>query len=165
MIFLRVQVYTSAKYSFFVSKVYVLNWDLFIYFFTPLWRRPYKAKSPHLYPGGCSPHPDHVLGAGGEGGAEQPRHLGQKVHSRVRQLEQGQAVQGGAESEQENFTVSTLVAKCSSISSKFTFICVLFKLGVAENKFKPMGLLSIFFDWLRPWERDFWVKQVGHSLL
>ena len=59
--------------------------------------------SDHLYPGGCSPHPDHVLGAGGEGGAEQPRHLGQEVQGRVRQLEQGQTLQGRAESEQEHF--------------------------------------------------------------
>ena len=69
----------------------------------------------HLYPGGCSPHSDHVLGAGGEAGAEQPRHLGQKVQSRVRQLEQRQALQGGAESEQENLVDLTLVAKYSSI--------------------------------------------------
>ena len=64
----------------------------------------------HLYPGGCSPHSDHVLGAGGEGGTEQPQYLGQEVHGRVWQLEQSQALQGGAESEQENST-DQMVAK------------------------------------------------------
>lgn len=45
-----------------------------------------------LDPRGGSPHPDHVLGAGGEGGAQQPLHLGQEVQGGVRQLEQGQAL-------------------------------------------------------------------------
>ena len=53
-----------------------------------------------LDPGGGSAHPDHVLGAGGEGGAEQPLHVGQEVDGGVRQLEQGQALQGRAESDQ-----------------------------------------------------------------
>ena len=58
-----------------------------------------------LDPGGGSPHPDHVLGAGGEGGAEQPLQVGQEVEGRVWQLEQGQPLQGRAESVQYNFTM------------------------------------------------------------
>ena len=59
-----------------------------------------------LDPGGCSPHPDHVLGAGGEGGAQQPLHVAQEVEGGVWQLEQGQALQGGPESDQYSFRVS-----------------------------------------------------------
>ena len=59
----------------------------------------------NLDPGGGSPHPDHVLGAGGEGGAEQPLHAGQEVEGGVRQLEQGQTLQSRPESVQYNFTM------------------------------------------------------------